>query len=80
MIPYINFISLFLLLYVMYLKVKAYRKYHKEDPQHNFMRILFMLFIAMMIGVDIALIVNNHSLISIGVFILSILSLIINTR
>jgi hypothetical protein len=80
MIPFLNIISLIILLYVMYLKVKAYRKFHHEDPGNNFMRILFMLFIALMIGVDVSLILNHHALVSIGVFVLSILSLVINTK
>jgi len=77
----LNVCSLVMCVWVLILKVKAFNKYwYKENTETHLLRIIFILFVAVMAGISIAMLVDSRVFISVGVFILSTLSLIINTR
>lgn len=81
MILFLNIASLVMLTYVMYIKVIAYRKFHKTDSKETLLlRIIIMLFIGILILVDIALMIESKELISVGGFLLSCISLIVNVK
>ena len=76
----INIVSICILTYVLFLKIKAYNKFHRSDPKNNLMRILFMVFIVCMIIGALTLIFSNILAATLAIFVLSLISLFINLR